>query len=80
LFWMPNGTMHFLSADSLSPLENSLRISRFEIDIDFPSCFGVNDGVEHADMQRSECVSMSGLHTGEDRTLISVVAGEIIEL
>jgi hypothetical protein len=47
---------------------------------DFPSCFGVNEGVEHADMQCSYYVSMSGLHTGEDRTSIFVVAAEIIEL
>jgi hypothetical protein len=77
---MPNGTMHFLSADSLIPLEKSLRFAIFEINIDFPSYFGVNDGVERADMQRSECVSMSGLHTGDDRTSISVVAAEILEL
>jgi hypothetical protein len=31
-------------------------------------------------MQRSEFVSMSGLHTGKDRTSISVIAAEIIEL
>jgi hypothetical protein len=38
----------------------------FKIDIDFPSCFGVNDGIEHAGMQCSYCVSMSGLHKGQD--------------
>jgi hypothetical protein len=34
----------------------------FKFDIDFPSCFGVNDGIEHAGMQCSYCMSMSGLH------------------
>jgi hypothetical protein len=34
----------------------------FEIDIDFPSCFGVKGGVEHADVQLDYYVSRSGLH------------------
>jgi hypothetical protein len=38
----------------------------FKIDIDIPSYFGVNDGIEHAGMQCSYCVSMSGLHKGQD--------------
>jgi hypothetical protein len=43
----------------------------FKIDIDFPSCFGVNDGFEHAGMQCRYCVSMSGLHKGQDFCHIS---------
>jgi hypothetical protein len=38
----------------------------FKIDIDFPSCFGVNDSVEHAIVQCRYCVSMSPLHNGQD--------------
>jgi hypothetical protein len=49
----------------------------FKIDVDFPSCFGVNDGVEHAGMQCSYCVSMSGLHKGQDRTSIPVIAAKV---
>jgi hypothetical protein len=37
----------------------------FKIDIDFPLCFGVNEGIEHVGMQCSYCVSMSGLHKGQ---------------
>jgi hypothetical protein len=44
---------------------------------DFPSCFGVNDGIKTVGMQRNECVSMSGLHKSQDRTSISVIAAEI---
>jgi hypothetical protein len=38
----------------------------FKIDIDFPSCFEANDGIEHVGIQCSDCVSMSGLHKGQD--------------
>jgi hypothetical protein len=39
---------------------------QFQNDIDFPSCFVVNDGIEHGGMQCSDCVSMSGLQYGRD--------------
>jgi hypothetical protein len=67
--WIPAGTKHVLSADGLFVYERSSRSWRlysFKIDIDFPSCFGVNDGIEHGGMQRSECVSMLGLQYGRD--------------
>jgi hypothetical protein len=81
---MPNGTMHFLSADGLFVYERSTHSRRFytvsKSTLTFRRVLGVNDGIEHAGMQCSYCVSMSGLHTGEDRTSISFVAPEIIEL
>jgi hypothetical protein len=30
------------------------------------SCFGANDGIEHGGMHPSDCVSMSGLHNGQN--------------
>jgi hypothetical protein len=41
------------------------------------TCFGVNDGVEHAGMQYSYCVSMSGLHKGQE---ICHVSRDIVTL
>jgi hypothetical protein len=69
LIWMPVGIKHVLSADHLFLYERSSRswcFYSFKINIDFPSCFGVNDGIEHPGMQCSYCVSMSGLHRGQD--------------
>jgi hypothetical protein len=49
----------------------------FTIDIDFPSCFGVNDCIEHGGMECSDCVSMSGPHNGQD---FGHIAPEILTL
>jgi hypothetical protein len=62
LIWMSVGTKHVLSADHLFLYEMSSRSSAFlysfKIYIDFPSCFGVNHGIETGGMQCSDCVSM----------------------
>jgi hypothetical protein len=67
--WMPVGIKHVLSADRLflyARSSRSWRFFSFKIDTEFPLCFGVNDGVEHAGMQCSYCVSISGLQKGQD--------------
>jgi hypothetical protein len=50
---------------------------QFEIDIDFPSCFGVNDGVKHAEW----CVTITCLYMGYIRveTEHLVIAADIFE-
>jgi hypothetical protein len=67
---MPVGTKHLLSTDGLFLYERSSHswrfFSSFKIDIDFPSYFGVNHGIETGGMQCSDCVSVSGLQNGRD--------------
>jgi hypothetical protein len=60
LIWMPVSTKHVLSADNLYFYERSRRSWRFytisKSTSTFPRVLGVNDGIEHGNMQ---CVSMS---------------------
>jgi hypothetical protein len=60
----------FLSADRLFLYEMSSHSWRLytvsKSTLTFPYVLGVNDGIEHGGMQCSDCVSMSGLHNGQD--------------
>jgi hypothetical protein len=76
LIWIPAGTKHVLSADRIFFYVRSSCIWRFIVSRRSPMFWG-KCGVEHADMQHSECVSMSGLHKSQDRTSISIIAAEI---
>jgi hypothetical protein len=47
LIWMPVGTKHVLSADRLFFMQVLAVVGVFIQFQDFPSCFGVNDSMEH---------------------------------
>jgi hypothetical protein len=55
--WIPAGTKHVLSADSLFVYERSSRSWRFctvlKSTFTFPHVLGVNDGIEHVSMQHT---------------------------